>query len=289
MRYWLMLAIVAFPGVCVAQTRVAAYEALDLPPANQAVTFVKQAAERGDRVDQALQVELQLESTVRKGGQEVEKSSSAMGRHQVRTVIAEQVIDGRTMAARVRFAACTRKIDNKTSEPPVVGKTYVCRRLEDDTLSVTREDGSIASPDEFSIVSESMESLGRPNPLADYLAGKTVTVGETLEVPGEVGAALLGSKAAMGKVSKFTLLLRELAPDASVATFAVEIESVGTNKTQMRLMVAGELDIEPASCRTRRMAIAGPLGMATTTGSYSTAQTTYVRGKLKLDMRADYN
>ncbi len=270
------------------QDRVAAYDALDVPKAGQQVTFAKQAAQPGDRVEQSLEVQLQLESTVRQGDKQLDQSTTTMVRDQQRTVIAGEIIDGRTVEARVRFAKCTRGVDGKVSEPPVVGNTYLCRRLEDDTLRVTRDDGSFASPDEFSVVSESMHSLGRPNPLADYLVGKTVTVGDMLEVPLEVGAALLGSNDSLGHVSRFQLVLREITPGDAVAKFAIEMETEGSEKTQMRLIVTGDLEVEVDSCRTRRMAISGPLAMASTMGSYSTAQTTLVRGKLKLAMSAQY-
>jgi hypothetical protein len=271
-----------------AQERVAAYESLDVPRSSPRVTFAPIAPAAGDRVDQTLTVALDLESTVRQGDQELDKSTTSMVRQQDRTVIVEQVVDGRTVAARVRFAKCERSIDQQTSQPPVVGKTYLCHRVDDETLRITRADGSLASPEEFSIVSESMDSLGRPNPLADFLAGKTVAVGDVLEVPLEIGAELLGSNESLGHVSKFNLELQSVDATEGVAKFAVEMETQGSEKTQMRLIVTGGLDVEIKSCRTRRLAISGPMGMATTMGSYSTAQTTYVRGKLKLSMSAEY-
>lgn len=272
-----------------AQERLAAYQTLNVPRAHQRATFAKLAANPGDRVDQTLAVDLKLDSTVRKGHETVDQSSSQLVRNQQRTVVVEEVVEGLTIAARVRYSKCERNVDGQASQPPVVGKTYVCRRNDDDSLTVTRTDGTFASPDEFRIVSESMESLGRPNPLAEFLAGKTVAVGEVLELPHDVGAALLGSKTSLGHVAKFTLTLREVLETEGVARFAVEIETEGSEKTQMRLIVNGHLDVETSTCRTRRFAVSGPLGMATTTGTYSTAKTTYVRGKLNLSMAAEYN
>jgi hypothetical protein len=269
--------------------RIAAYDSLQVPRATQQVTFAREFVQRGDRVDQHLRVQLDLESTVRQGDKELEKSSTSLIRQQDRTVMAEEVQDGRMVAARVHFGKYVRTVDGQSSEPPVVGQTYRCRRLEDDTLDVTRDDGSFANPEEFAIVSDSMQALGRANPLSDFLAGKTITVGETLEVPLEVGAALLGSNDSLGAVSKFELVLKKVSADNGVATFDVEMETSGAETTQMRLVVNGQLDIETATCRTQRMTLSGPLGMATTIGSYSTAQTTYVRGKLKLDMSAQHN
>lgn len=295
-RYWILLLSASLVPQNLAQgqpneNRLAAYESLDVPKVQQTVQFAKRATVPGDRVDQTLHVSLQLDSTVRQGDQVVDSSSTALERIQQRTIIAEQISGGRTTEARVRFNKYERIADGGATEAlPVVGKTYLCRRLADDTLSVVRADGSFAGPDEFQLVSESMESLGRPNPLAEFLAGRTIAVGEEIIVPDEVGAALLGSDEALGIVSRFTLTLRGMVDSAAanVARFDAEIETGGANKTQLKLIVNGELDIDVDSCRTHRMALSGPLGMATTMGSYSTAQTTFVRGKLKLETTAAY-
>lgn len=269
-------------------TRLAAYQTIGVLNAEQAVTFERRPAAKGDRVDQTIGVSLELESTVRHASGEVEKAKNTIAREQERTLVVNEIVEGCAIGAQVRFAKYTRSADGETDTPPVVGKTFQCHRRSDDSLSVVAADGTFVSPDEFVIVSESMESFGRDNPLAEFLAGKTVRVGDVLEMPLEIGASLLSSDGAFGQVSKFEITLRSIDPATRVATFEMELESVGAQTTQMRLMVHGTIEVEPDTCRTRRLSFSGPMGMATTVGSYSSAETTFVRGKLKLEMTASY-
>lgn len=295
------LALVSVTQVGLAQpgkVTPTAYESLDVRPAAQQVKFERRGAEPGDRVDQTLTVGLKLDSTVRSGSEIIGQSTSTMQNVQQRTIIAGQVVEGRTVEAQVRFLKASRTLSDsdkqdgaeQTEQKPIVGHTYTCRRLEDDSLQITRNDGSFPSPEEHRLVSESMAALGRPNPLAEFLAGKTITVGEKLQLPAELGAGMLGSGAAMGNVSRFDLTLKEVADEEGtrVATFDAELEAVGEKKTQMRLLVIGMLKVEVDTCRTTHLQLTGPLGMASTLGSYSQAETTFVRGKLNLEMKAEY-
>ena len=295
MRYYLtalMLLGVAAPAAVLAQTngpRLAAYESLAIPRTAAKVTFAKRVTQPGDRIDQQLVAQLDVESTVRKGLQTTETSKNSVGRRQRRSVLVDEVLDGRTVTARVHFSEYDRTKDSETLTQPVVGKTYSCHRLADETLEIKNVDGSLASPDEYELVTECMEALGRPNPLADYLHGRSITVGEKLDLPKEVGNALLSSDGSLGMVTKFQLTLTSVESEGKLANFKVEIESTGAETTQMKVDVLGQLQIETDTCRTRSMNLHGPLIMATTIGSYSAAETTFVRGKLKIETQASYS
>ncbi|MGI9456622.1 MAG: hypothetical protein ACR2NU_08675 [Aeoliella sp.] len=270
----------------------ATYDQLDVPQSIEQVHFEKRPTGTGDRVDQVMRVALALESTVRKGDQVLDTNSRHMERIQQRAMIAEEVVDGHAVAARVRFLKSERVTDG--AEPdvhPITGKTYLCRRERDEPLVITREDGSIPGPEEFTIVSESMDALGKPNLLADFFADRTVSVGEIIELPEEIGEGLLGSSDRLGKVSRFALTLAELTQrdGARVARFAVDIKSRGDQNAQMQLVVTGTIDLEVETCRTLGLEFTGPLAMTTSFGSYSQTQTTQVSGKLSMKMSAAYD
>lgn len=291
MRLLLAIALVSWGSLVLAEdsgTRLAAYETLGVPRPDKVVTFHKRITERGDRVDQQVNVSLSMDSTIRQADKEVVKTSNTMQRKQHRTIIVERVVESRTVAAQVRFGECQRTVDGETERPSIAGQIYRCQRQEDDVLHVARADGSLPTPDEFAQVTNSMGALGRPNPLADYLAGKSVHTGDTLQVPNEVGEALLSGDDAWGRVSKFELTLKSVDPVTKVASFAIEILSEGAETTQMKLMVHGTLEVETDTCRTRLLKFSGPLAMATTLGSYSSQQTMFVSGRLQLEMTASY-
>ena len=196
------------------------------------------------------------------------------------------------MAARVRFQKSERSTDDaKPIVQAVVGKTYLCRRQEKGPLQVSREDGSLPSPEEFKVVSESMASLGYPNPLAEYFGGRTVAVGEKLKLPKEVGAGLLGSDSKLGKVVRLEATLLEVLElqGNRVARLGVDMEAQGEASMQMRLSVQGTIDLEVESCRVLRIELSGPLAMASSIGSHSHTQITQVSGKLSVEMSAIYS
>ena len=95
----------------------------------------------------------------------------------------------------------------ETNEPtlssqPVQGKTYICKRElgENGELVVTDEAGNRPPTDEYEIVAQQMQMVGRPNPLAQFLAGRTIAVGEKVELPSAVASQVfnLGDKFGKG-------------------------------------------------------------------------------------------
>lgn len=270
-------------------TKLAAYESLAVPKSNQEVRFTRRITQVGDRIDQQLQAELELESTVRKGQETIEQTNSKVARLQKRAVVVDQVADGKTLVARVHFSHYSKTLDGESKPQSVVGKTYRCERQPDDKLSITTTDGRLTTPDEYTLVSECMESLGRTNPLSNFLAGRTIKVGETFEVPEEVGEALVSPNSQMGKVAKFQLTLTNVDRASNLATLQLALDTQGGETTQMKLSVRGQLVVETDTCRTRSMHFSGPLVMATTIGSYSAAKTSFVRGKLQVNSQAVYS
>ncbi len=273
------------------EVRPVAYQGLEVKPVTATVRFEKRAARQGDRVDQSMRVALSLSSSTRQGEQATKSAERKRERYQQRTLLVDEVTEGQAMAVRVRFQQSQRAIDDAEPEVhPIVGKTYSCRRTSDGLLHVTRDDGSLPNPEEFAIVSESMESLGKPNPLAEFFAGRILSVGEKVELPTEVGDTLLGSGGYLGKVSRFELTLLEVSQrrEGRVARFSVDIESQGKEGAQLRLAISGTLEIDADTCRTRQVDLSGPLAMAKTTGSYSQARITQIRGQLSVAMSATY-
>ena len=127
-----------------------------------------------------------------------------------------------TWPCSVRYAEAAKEIATGTAEgklgesklaaQPVQGKAYRVRR-DGEALLITDEHGSVPPLDEYEIVALNMESLGRPNPLADFLAGKTLTVGQRIALPNEVAEKLMGLGGEMGEVTRFDLTLNERRDD----------------------------------------------------------------------------
>ncbi|MEM6655568.1 MAG: hypothetical protein AAF596_07185, partial [Planctomycetota bacterium] len=204
-----------------------------------AVTFGSMPARVGDRVDQNIRLELRLKSRVRRDAEVLKESQSEVVHAHTRRVTTTEVVADRRVAATVAYTGAT--------EEAVAGKTYHCRRV-DDTLQITDDQGVIPTVAEHEIVSRHMQMLGRPNPLAEYLGGKTVTVGETLSLPREVAVALFGA-ASFGDVERFDLTLAGVLDDRgpAAARFNADISVAASDGTQTRMEIGGPMVIEAAT------------------------------------------
>lgn len=268
-------------------------------PSGQTVQFSRRPPQVGDQLQQDLSVALDLNTMVRQDQQILEKSKTALRRQQTRQVTTTHVRDGMTMAVSVHYAAATRELatapaDGQFGAPerkpqPVEGKNYRVAR-DGEALLITAEDGSVPPLDEYEIIALNMESLGRRNPLADYLAGKSLTVGQQVSLPAEVAEKLMGLGGELGQVTRFDLTLQSVTMigDRKFALFQSTIEAVSNDASQMRLAVEGPLAIEVDTCRAVDATFAGPIGMSETRGSLSATYQLTGTGRMTIRIATKY-
>ncbi len=285
-----LMLVLAAPAIGTEPPSNQAYRELGVEPPSAEATFHRRTTRVGDRIDQRVEVKLDLQSTVRNGEEVVSQHETHLARLQHQTMVADEVADGKTLAARVKFHQAEHKLNDTPSEAsPVVGQIYRCRR-EGEELQVTRDDGTLPTPQEHEQVSASMTSLGRTSPLAEYFAGKTIAQGTKLTLPKELGTTLLGADGALGEVSRFEMTLKEVVvrEGRRIACFDTELEAEAGDGVQMRLLLAGTIELSIDTCRTERLALEGPLARLSSFGSYSRRETTSVRGKMEIVMQATY-
>jgi hypothetical protein len=265
----------------------------------RSVTFNRREPLVGDQIEQTLGVEMQLDTIVRQQSEVFNRGKMAMKRHQRRQMTTTDIVDGMTKAVLVRYLEATREsaagptaedLKNAQNIPqPVQGKAYRCRR-DEEKLTVVDEAGNIPPMDEFEIVAGNMESLGRTNPIGEYLAGRTVKIGDQLSLPHEVAEKLLGLGDTLGKVSQFTLRLDEVRAINGVecAVFHASIDAASADSTQMRLQVEGPLVIQAPTCRAVQACFAGPIGMSETRGSLTATYQMTGTGRMHVDIASTY-
>jgi hypothetical protein len=266
------------------------------------VKFAKQAARVGDEVEQTLALEMRLATMLRQGNQIGEKSRTVARNEQRRVVTTTHVEADRALAVRVRYVAAAKLLsasegaqgsaETSTTVQPVAGKTYLCQREpgKDGKLAITDEVGTIPPTDEYEILAQHMEMVGRPNPLAEFLAGKSIAVGETLELPREVAGKIFNLGNQLGDVTRFTLTLDKLEAhqQSTQATFIARVEATSNNASQMRLEMHGLLVVETDTCRALKVDLSGPIAMSETRGSYSTSYQVIGTGQLKMSVVSSY-
>jgi hypothetical protein len=129
-----------------------------------------------------------------------------------------------------------------------------------------------------------MEMVGRANPLASFLAGRSAAIGETLELPQEAAERLFNLGERFGSVTRFDLTLRDVVVDGGTpcAVFLARVEAASTGSAQMRLQVEGPLVVQVDTCRAVRVELSGPIGFSESRGSYSTAHQLIGTGQLSM-------
>jgi hypothetical protein len=269
------------------------------------VRFARRPARIGDKIDQVLELDMRLATAIRQGNELVDKYQTTVRTGQRRVVTATEIADGRTTAVRVQYLKATKEVSaadgtdaeqpaaNSQSEAqPVAGKTYLCRREpgDDGKLIITDEKGSIPPMDEYEIVAQHMDVVGRANPLADFLADKTIAVGETVAVPPEIADRIFNLGDQFGDVSQFDLTLQKsvMHDGAPSAEFFAHIEAASNDSSPMRLQVEGPLVVQADTCRAVNLNLSGPIGMAEKRGSYSTAYLVIGTGQLKVSIASAY-
>ena len=264
------------------------------PTAAAGVQFSQQSAQVGDRVTQQVDLELNLSTSIIQSGQLAHQENMSMERRQQRLVEVTEVAEGKVRRARVTFSRSRHKSpENENSEQevvqPVEGKTYLLTR-QGEQLLVTDPQGVIPPREEFEIVFSSMQSLGLPNPLAQFLLTRTIQVGQTLELPKEIAAQMLGFGNELGEVKRFQLQLDELSTfeGEPCAVFAATIEVIGTASQPMQISVTGPVVILTETCRTVVTDLTGPLSFdeveRTSLGSYQYR----AAGTMRVAVRASY-
>jgi len=133
-----------------------------------------------------------------------------------------------------------------------------------------------------------MEMVGRPNPLAQFLAGRTVAVGDTISLPKEIANSVFNLSDKFGEVARFDLKLQKLSADGATAVFLARVEAASNDASQMRLDVEGPIVVDIGSCRAVQTSLAGPIGMSETRGSYSTSYQVLGTGRLQMNIASAY-
>ena len=231
----------------------------------------------------------------------LDQTHSVMRSEQHRVITTSDVADGLATGVKLRYVTATRQMGRSvdSSEPdvnqapperqPVDGKVYECRRAGD-ALIVTDARGGIPPMDEYEVVAQHMEMLGRASPLADFLTGRTIYVGQRVSLPSEVAERLLGMGGQLGRVTRFDLTLTGVATEqgSACAVFQADVEAVSNDSSQMRLQVSGPMVVETDSCRAVRVELTGPIGTSETRGSYSTKYYLIGTGSMAVSLRSAY-
>jgi hypothetical protein len=217
----------------------------------------------GDSSSHSAQYELDVKATLKQGAELVSTRSQKVSRQLDRQINVLAVAGDRPMKAQVQYTK-GREITGPSEQSgtartmPIEGKTYIVER-QGATLAVSDQAGQPVPDDQRRLVEANMDSIGHRNQLGRFLHGKAVEVGETVALPKEMAADLLGMREANGDAQRIELTLRSMksTPTGPMADFAAVMQvKIGGGST---LDVKGDLQIDPGTCRIVSANFAGPI------------------------------
>ena len=257
-------------------------------------TFARRTAHVGDQIDQELLSESSMKTSGRRENKIVEQRESVLKQRQHRTITAVEIARNRMTEADVRYIVSEREITagtapSRVETDPVAGHKYHCFR-NGTRLMVTDDQGQLPTLAEYKIVADNMNSLGEVSPLAEFLVGKTVVVGEQISVPREVADRLLALGQSLGKVESFHLKLTEIKTIGQVrcAGFQAFLEATDHNEGQMRVQLEGPFAIEIDGCRLVSSDLEGPIGVAKSVVDAGSTYHMTGTGRLRISLQSLY-
>lgn len=238
---------------------------------SQEVIFTKRPTQPLDTSHQVIHCNLNAERTIRQQNQLVDSSKQTMQRKQDRKITILALKDGKPTQAKIEYVDSSTNVrgeNNQTVEAtqPVAGNTYFVTR-QNGTLLVTDETGKPVTEEENKILQMHLQNFGKTNPLAQFLDGKRIRVGQEIPVPDAVASELLGLTGNEGKTDKLSLRLvaTKNVDGQNLAIFETLLKS-SSKESSMSLVMKGELTIEVGTCRTRSIRLHGPVAISETRG-----------------------
>lgn len=256
----------------------------------EVVEFRNRPAEIQDQVTQSIECHLNAERAIRQHKQVIDKSKQQFRRDQVRTVRVLQVSNGNATQALIQYEKSSTKIAVENgrvveANQPVAGKTYLVERKQQE-LIIRSEKGLAVSEEEDQILRTQLQTFGLPNPLAQFLNGKRIRIGQSVDVPEEVARELLGLTGNNGKTDKLALRLSGMrsVSGTNCAVFETLLKS-HSDESSISLLMKGELLIDPATCHTKTIELEGPVAISELRGPPEGRFMVSTNGSLKVAVR----
>jgi hypothetical protein len=263
----------------------------------------------GEDAQQTVESNLQLTVSMQMSGQVIDSFDQKVDRKHSRHLTVLRSNEDRILLAKVTYQA-TQLTTTTKGEPapvvehPIVGKTYLVARPEKDgELSITYEDGTTPPEQELAVVRANVDGIGRPNKLGQYFHGRTVKIGQVLQLPNELANEVMGLRDAVGKVTRFEMRLvgtRQIKrggqddssttakPPIECAVIEIAIDAGQPEKEGMKLQVRGEVVMEINTCRTHAAKFGGPVAVTELRGPPGHQFTVAGHGKMNVAIRSDH-
>ena len=154
-----------------------------------------------------------------------------------------------------------------------------------------RNDSGAPPPEaERAIVESTMSWVGRPNELAEFLDGQTITLGQQLVLPENVAAKIFGGAVGMDSIQSASLTLKKIKTvnDAKCGVFQVGLVGTVPEDGDDPLVVEGMLTVQADTCRTAAAEVKSDLDVSEERGPAGAKFTVKNKGKVHIAIQAEF-
>ena len=263
--------------------------------AAESCTFSRRPSAVGDITNQTVKCDLQLEMAIRQGNQVVEAKQQEIQRSQNRKIKVVSVGKTAPQKAIVTYVSSSIQVKQQkgqqptSAKQPVAGKSYYVTRVGKD-LIITDLQGKTPPEEERLIVASNLDAFGLPNPIAKFFNGKTIHVGDTIQLPIELAKELLGFDDTVGDISDLSMRMIAIkrSGKTNAAVFETKLIAKTGNASTMNLNLNGQLAIEIDTCRTIAVNLTGPVSTEEEHGPENGKFSVTSDGRLNVAVRANY-
>ena len=247
----------------------------------------------GELSNQTVRCDLNLEMAIRQGDKTIDSSSQEVRREQQRQIKIVEIGPKAPTKAIVTYKTSAVSVKQADAAPmkssqPVSGKSYQVTRTGNE-LSITTLDGKAPPANELSLLKANLDAFGLPNPIATFFDGRTMHVGESVDLPIDLAKELLGFQDGVGNISSLKMKLTKLlnTKQGKLAVFDTKLVAK-QNKDGVSITLQGQLAIEIDSCRTAVVNLSGPVSVDEVRGPKNGQFEVKSQGELKVAVRATY-
>ncbi|HEY4308384.1 MAG TPA: hypothetical protein VGN12_02930 [Pirellulales bacterium] len=251
------------------------------PPQEYRFTYRPLAV--GDQVHETVRYTIDMKTIRSQAGEVIDVNDQMAVRDEQAVVVRLQAGPGETARVRLTYEQSQQTTQPRVgavqaSDRPVAGKTYIVARKGDE-LAIADEQGQAPPDEEREIVSRTLDNLGKPHPLGVFFNGRTMTVGQRVELPADYAAKLLS------------------AWDPALASEPLEVILMGTERVDGQLCallhtlpaaagrrspIDGKFLVELATCRPAVVELRGPVNSTERRGATGVEFDIRRKGKLQV-------
>ncbi|HVU90114.1 MAG TPA: hypothetical protein VHD36_22475 [Pirellulales bacterium] len=258
------------------------------PPQEYRFTYRPLAV--GDAAHETLRFTIDLKTVRSQGGEVVDVNDQAAVREEQSLVVRLDPDPGQSAKVRLTYEQSQQSTQPRSgtvqsSDRPVAGKTYLAARQGEDLL-IADERGLAPPDEEREIVARTLESLGKPNPLGVFFNGRSMRVGERVQLPADYTQKLLAAwDPAFSKEPLEVMLMGTERVDGQLCALLHTPPAAAGGR---RNPVEGKFLIELATCRPAVVELRGPVNSSEQRGEPGQEFDVRRKGKLQVAVHVEH-